>query len=71
MFSIVAYNIKRIIKSLGTKNKFIAEKAGYTESQFSDMLHGRKLITAVDIPKLANALGVTPNELFKTPNAAD
>lgn len=67
MLSIVAYNIKRIIKSQGTKNKFIAEKAGYTEQQFSDMLHGRKLITDVDIPKLAKALGVTPNELFKTP----
>jgi transcriptional regulator with XRE-family HTH domain len=67
VLSIVAYNIKRIIKSLGTKNKFIAEKAGYTERQFSDMLHGRKLITDVDIPKLAKALGVTPDELFKTP----
>jgi transcriptional regulator with XRE-family HTH domain len=67
VFSVVAYNIKRIIKGLGTKNKFIAEKAGYTEQQFSDMLHGRKLITDVDIPKLAKALGVTPNELFKTP----
>lgn len=67
MLSIVAYNIKRIITSLGTKNKFIAEKAGYTEQQFSNMLNGRKLITDIDIPKLAKALGVTPNELFKTP----
>ncbi len=58
-------NIIRIIKDKGVKQKFVADRTGYTEAQFSAMITGRKLIKSCDIIAIANALGVTPNELFR------
>lgn len=60
----IAQGIIYLIKKNGIKQKFIAEKAGYKTQEFSDMLNGRKLIKACDIPKLAFALGVTSNEIY-------
>jgi transcriptional regulator with XRE-family HTH domain len=57
-------NIKEIIKSSGFKQKAIADRAGYDQKKFSDMLNGRKIITAADIIPIAEALGVQPNDLF-------
>ena len=64
MKSIIARNIKRIIEESGYKQAAIAKKAGYTPGMFSNMLNGRKLISYYDIPPIATALGVTPNDLF-------
>lgn len=64
MSSVVAQNTRRIINEHGLKNKAIAEKAGYSEKQFSNMLNGRRVITWIDIIKISNALEVTPNDLF-------
>lgn len=60
----IASNIRNIIDKNGLKQKFVAEKAGFTESDFSRMLTGNKIIRAEYIPALARALGVTPNDLF-------
>ena len=60
----VVSNIENISKEKGLKQGFIAEKAEIPEKTFSDMLNGRCIIKACHIPKLAKALGVTPNELF-------
>ena len=60
----VAENIKNIINNAGIKQKSIAEKAGYSIQQFSNLLNGRKIITDVDVFRIAMALGVTPNELY-------
>ena len=49
-----------------TQEKEIAEKAGYTSKELSDMLNGQKLIRACDIPRLAYALKVTANEIYET-----
>lgn len=65
MKSAIAQNVKNIIKEKGFKNLYVAEKAGYSKNQFSSMLNGRKLITDVDVMKIAEALGVSVNELFK------
>ena len=64
--SIVARNIKSTIENRCLKQGAIARKAGYDIKKFSNMLNGRKIITDVDIVNVANALGVTPGELFQT-----
>lgn len=60
----VAMGIKRIILEKGFIQKSIAEKSGFSDQQFCDMLNNRKIIRADYIPRIANAMGVTPNELY-------
>lgn len=62
--SVVPNNIVRVVRDKGIKQTYVAEKAGYTSKEFSDMMNGRRLIRVCDIPKLALALGVTPNDLL-------
>lgn len=58
-----AENISKIIKDKGLKQLYVAEKAGYTPQEFSDMLNGRKLIKVCDIPKLAGVLNVNTDDI--------
>lgn len=61
----IVLNIKHIIEDKGMKQYVIAKKAGFTESEFSNMLNDRrKLIRVEHLPKIAFALGVTVNTLF-------
>ena len=65
--SIVANSIKEIIAEKGLKQTAVAEKADFTPQEFSDMLNGRRLMRAVDIAAIINALkdvGITANDLF-------
>lgn len=64
MESIIAGNIKRLIREKGLQQRAVAARAGYNEKSFSNMLTGRKLITDCDIPPICAALQVTPNDLF-------
>lgn len=57
-------NTRTILENRGLKQKAFAEKAGYSEQQFSRKMADRSPITWEDILKIANALEVTPNELF-------
>lgn len=57
-------NLSRIIKERGLKQSAVAQWAGYTNQQFTDMLNGRKLIKPCDATALANALGVSVGDLF-------
>lgn len=57
-------NTKKIIHERGIKQKVVAEKAGYSAQQFSNMLNGRKIIGCIDIMRISDALRVTPNDLF-------
>ena len=57
-------NIARIIQERGFKQTAIAQRAGFTDQQLSDMLNGRKIIKPCDVVALSEALGVTTNELF-------
>jgi len=61
---IVAENVRKILDTRGLKQKAVAEKAGYTEQQFSNLLCGRKRIETEDIMRLCQALNVLPNELY-------
>lgn len=60
----IALNVKRILKERGLKQYSIANKAGYTGQQFSRMMTGRAEIYWDDVLRLANALDVTPNDLY-------
>lgn len=56
--------IKVIIAKKGLKNIYVAERAGFTPQELSDMLNGRRLIKACDVPKLAFALEVKEGEIY-------
>lgn len=62
--SAIAANVKEIIKMRCLAQGAIGMKAGYNIKTFSNMLNGRKIITDVDVIKIANALEVEPNELY-------
>lgn len=64
MESVIAKNVKEIIRRNCLKQRAVAQKAGYDEKAFSNMLNGRKIVTDVDVTKIAIALNVTPGELF-------
>lgn len=56
--------IRAIIKRKGLIQRAVAECAGFSEQQFSDMLYGRKVIRAEFVPGVAKALGVKVAELY-------
>lgn len=56
--------IAKLIQKKGIKQVYIAEKAGYTAQELSDMLNGRKIIKMCDVPRLANALGVEIDAIY-------
>lgn len=59
-------NIKNVIHEKGYIQSAVAKRAGLNPKTFSNMLNGRANIKAIDVPNIANALGVTPNDLFNT-----
>lgn len=61
-----AGNISRLIEEKGLKQVYVAEKAGYKAQELNDMLNGRRLIKACDILRLALALNVEINEIYKS-----
>lgn len=54
----------KIIKEMGFKKAHVAQRAGYSAQELSDMITGRRLIKACDIPKLAAALGVKIDDIY-------
>ncbi len=67
---ILINNIRAIIHKKGLKQCAVARKAGFNPNIFSSMLTERKVITAEHIPNIANALGVSVNELYETEQQA-
>ena len=64
-YDTIVANIQAIIDEKGLKQRYVAEKAGFTDKEMSDMLNdNRKLIRAEYIPILAYALGVPITEIF-------
>lgn len=58
------FNISRAIKARGMKNNAVAERAGFSKQQFSDMLNGRKIIKPCDILAISDAIGINVGDLF-------
>ncbi len=70
MENCIAVGIRAIIADKGLVQKAVAQRAGFTEQQFSDMLNKRKIIRVEYIPAIAKALGVSVGELYAA-GAAD
>ena len=64
MKSVIAGNVKNIIREKGYLQRSVAERAGYNPKTFNNMLNGRKVITDNDVKNIAIALDVEPNRLF-------
>ena len=62
--NVIAENIRKIIDEKGLKHRAVAARAGFSDKQFSAILNRRRVIKDVDVAAIANALEVTPNELF-------
>ena len=61
----IVNNIRGLIETKGMKQGIVAERAGFTPQDFSNMLNERrKLIRAEHLPAIANAIGVDIKELF-------
>ena len=63
-YEMIINNIKEIISEKGMKYGVVAERAGFTPQEFSNMLNGRKLLRAEYISYIAKALGVDPNTIY-------
>ena len=57
-------NLKEIIKRKKLKKGAVAAKLGFSSQQFSDILHGRKLLRIEDVPLIAKALDVDIADIF-------
>jgi len=60
----VVVGIKKAMAAKGLYQKAVAERSGFTDQQFSDMLNGRKIIRAEYLPQIAKALGINIGDLF-------
>ena len=60
----VAKGIRAIISEKGFRQGYVAKKASFTDTQFSDMLNGRKLILAEYLPRIADAMGVSVQAIY-------
>lgn len=69
--SIIIDNTRSIIRERGLKQRAVAEKANMPEKQFSALMNGRKVMKDTDVIAIANALNVTPNDLFGLSNEKD
>lgn len=64
-YDVVICNIKRIIREKGMKQVAVAERAGFTPQEFSNILNDRrKLLRVEHIMPIANALQVDANDLY-------
>lgn len=61
----IAIKIAGMIQERGLKQGVVAQKAHLSPKDFNNMLRGRKIIKVCDVPKIASALGVTPNDLYE------
>ena len=57
-------SVRNAIEAKGLKQCVVAERAGFTPQEFSNILCGRKTFRTEYVAPVCNALGITPNELF-------
>lgn len=62
----VINNIKDIIEEKGLKQSFVAKKAGLTPQELSNILNDRRKLLRVEyLPGVADALGMTVDDLYR------
>jgi transcriptional regulator with XRE-family HTH domain len=64
---IVIGNIEAHIKKSGYKKQFVAERSGLSKCEFSNILHGRKVLRVDVLFKIAEVLDVPPEDFLKYP----
>lgn len=57
-------NIRRLIRTKGLKQTFVAEQAGLTDQQLTDILNNRRLLRVEHLEPLSRVLGVTIENLI-------
>lgn len=60
----VCDRLKLYITRNGLKQKVIAEKSGLTENQMSQILKGKRGISADEFEIICNAMNVAPNDIY-------
>lgn len=53
--------IKQYLQERGIKQAFLVEKTGMSKQAISAVLNTNRKLTAEELGKIANALGVSPN----------
>ena len=48
----------------GQTQKFIAQKCGFDEKTFSQLINGHKTVTDTDIDKFCTGMLIVPNDIF-------
>lgn len=56
--------VKKIREGSGLKAKFVAGKIGLSPSEYSAIENGRRRLTAELVVKIAQVLGVTPDDIL-------
>lgn len=60
----VCDRLKQYMSENGLKQKVIAEKSGFTENQMSQMLNGKRNISADELEIICNAMNAKPNDIY-------
>ncbi len=63
--SVVAKNVRRILKEKGMTQTELAQRAGYERTYIYQYTGNRRLFRPVDIVKMSAVLGVEVGELFQ------
>lgn len=56
--------VRRVIRRSGMKQVAVAERAGMTKQQLSDVVNKRRRLEADELFSICEALGITPNDIF-------
>ena len=65
MLEIDANKMKRVIEKSGLKQKYVSERIGMTETQFSLAISGKRRFEAGEYANVCKVLGVPMNEFLK------
>ena len=57
--------LREMIRAKGLKEKWVAEKAGMTQTALSNRLTGRVRMTMDDLARIAEAVNLTDQEIGK------
>ncbi len=65
----MANRLRWLLEHKETEANDLQNKLGYTKEEWSKLLEGRLLLTAMDVQEIAAALGVSVDELYTYPQA--
>ncbi len=60
----VCDRLKLYMSIKGLKQKVIAEKSGFTENQMSQIINGKRNLSADELEIICNAMNCKPNDIY-------